>query len=104
MSQHLELLTQARQAIEAFRPDDAAQMLGRFEAAIVENPPLPSERKRIATELNRIIDLSGAARDGVASAREQLRELMRLARGLDIYDRDGARTQRNTPGTVIGRF
>ena len=28
MSQHLELLTQARQAIETFRPDHAAQMLG----------------------------------------------------------------------------
>ena len=104
MSQHLELLKQAQQAIKAFRPDEAAHILGRFEAAIAENPPLPSERKRIAAELKRIIGLSGAARDGVAGAREQLRELMRLARGLDIYDRDGARTQRNTPGTVIGRF
>lgn len=85
----LDRLKAARQAIQNFEPERAEALLHDIEA---EHPPHrlpPDEARLVAAELRAIATMAEAARDGVAQAQQQIKQLLALAQSLGTYDRAG---------------
>lgn len=100
----LQILKAARAAIQAFEPEQASELLKAFERAHDPEKADPAQARLIATELRAIRDLAAAARDGVASAQEQLKQLMVLAQSLDTYDKAGNRLVQSTAFQPVRKF
>ena len=100
----LDKLKSARDAIQSFRPEQAEAMLRDIET---DHPPetlAPEEARRVATELRAIAMMAEAARDGVAQAQQQIKQLLALSQSLGTYDRDGTRQVQELAPKPVRKF
>ena len=86
-------LADARKALVEGRPNDCAQALALFEAA-VDTAEIP-DVAHLQSELAALGRLTQAALDGVADARDCLVRAVREAGRLSTYAADGQREDRD---------
>lgn len=98
-----EKLRSARAAILAFEPERATKILLDLEAS-GKLQSSENDAHMIANELRAIGELAAAARDGVAAAQDQLKELMQLSQSLGTYDKAGNRQIRDLSAQALRKF
>ena len=104
MSTAHEHLKQARAALTSFDPNAAEESLRSFEAEI-ESKGLDADTAALCQkELSEIRDLAEAAKDGVAAAQRQFREIFELSRRLDTYDKSGNRKAEQVAPMATHKF
>ncbi|MFH5773859.1 hypothetical protein ACHFJ0_06355 [Paracoccus sp. NGMCC 1.201697] len=97
-------LRDARLALQAGRFDLAEEILAKFRETDLRHARSPLEKRQISDELGQIRSLSAAMRDGLALARERIRQILGASRRLETYDRAGARQVGATAPSEVGRF
>lgn len=100
----LDKLKSAREALHAFQPERADALLKDIET---DHPlhKLPADEARaVAAELRTLSILAEAARDGVAQAQQQIKQLLTLSQSLGTYDRAGARQVQQVAPKPVRKF
>lgn len=86
---HIDLLTQARQALLDGRPEDALAAMTGFHD---QGHSLPrDDRPRARQLLAELAELAESGRIGVAAARQHIIAAVEVASGIAAYDRGGRR-------------
>ncbi len=89
MNRAINSLKRARTALLAFDAAKAEHHLREFETNL-ERFGLPEASiDSCAAVLAEIRDLAAAAKEGVAAARQQFQDIVKLSRQLDTYDKSG---------------
>ncbi len=104
MSKAHEHLQQVRAALTAFNPQAAEESLRSFEDEIKTSGLTADAAALCQAELAEIRGLAEAAKDGVAAAQRQFREILELSRRLDTYDRSGNRKAEQVAPMATRKF
>lgn len=97
-------LADARRALVEGRPQDCAQALAAFEAAVDLATAPPEDMAHLQAELVALGLLTRAALDGVADARDCLVRAVREAGRLSTYAADGQREDRDLRQSAPRRY
>ncbi|MTH32984.1 hypothetical protein GL279_00025 [Paracoccus limosus] len=100
----LDKLRAARRAIQQFEPAEATALLQQFEAGFSQERLDPVQARLVEAELQAIAILAEAARDGVAQAQQQVRQLVALSQSLGTYDKSGMRQVQQTAQRPVRKF
>lgn len=100
----LDMLTKAREAIQDFEPQRASDILQEFESQYPLQEMSKAQALRVETELRTIATMAEAAREGVAQAQQQIRQLLTLAQTLGTYDRTGTLQVQQTAPKPVRKF
>ena len=93
MSASTQLAT-ARRALRSGDPHGCGKALASLEDALEASPPGHDEAKRLLSGLAELADLTRAALEGVARARQHLAATIAEADHPGVYDSDGRREAR----------
>lgn len=104
MSTPLDHLRHARTALIGFDPALAEDSLRKFETALIAGDLTAEETALCESELSAIRDLAQAAKEGVATAQQQFREILDLSRRLDTYDKAGKRKEESVQPISARKF
>lgn len=100
----LDMLVDAREAIQNFQPQRASALLEEFERQYPLQKMNKTQADHVATELRTIATMAEAAREGVAQAQQQIRQLLALSQSLGTYDRSGTLQVQQTAARPVRKF
>lgn len=93
------LVDEARAAVLSGDPAAALKGVERMAEHLAQRGLAPSDRAEVEAALARLLALAQASARGTEKALEQIRDIIRSARSLQTYDRQG---QRQSVPTVAG--
>ena len=100
----LDMLADAREAIQNFQPQRASALLETFESQYPLQKMSKAQADRVEAELRKIATMAEAAREGVAQAQQQVKQLLALSQSLGTYDRTGALQVQQTAPRPVRKF
>lgn len=104
MSNPMTLIGDIDAAISAHRPDDGATALSEVERQLSQQPPDPESAMELKAAIARLMARTQAAADGVALARAQIEQIIRLAEQFESYDQSGNRLRKRLTDRASQKF